>query len=323
MNTVRKKYLELIALTRQFLLDEYHPKDQLLTNSDTHYFFCDRVKALPSVNKTPINIPSNTPAISFTNTPLAQPMRLTPIPPMQEPPSAKPQIPIAHNTVKPLPPSPEPVKTPSLKAADTVNSPNKLETKPMTDSSAKTQSGFRPFTLEPNTPSPLFEAHEMKNLMKKVHPQCPIHEYIPSDDQAKKIKNAWQMEVKIPSVVLLSFTNQKSHLTFLHNLAHAINQHLGTAQVISGSKWEQENKWDQLLESKELRLVIASDHGLYLLPNLMKNYKEAPKNAKHFLRKTPLVLLSDISSYLKEFQLKPLLWRTICSEFHSANDRIS
>ncbi len=70
-----------------------------------------------------------------------------------------------------------------------------------------------------------------------------------------------------------------------------------------------------MTQSPDLRLVIASDYDLYLQPELMKVYREAPQQGKHYLNKTPLLLLSDLSLYLKEPQLKSLLWRAICNEF--------
>ena len=67
--------------------------------------------------------------------------------------------------------------------------------------------------------------------------------------------------------------------------------------------------------SSNLRLIIASDYGLYLQPKLMAYYREVTQQGKHFVNNIPLLLLSDLALYLKEPQLKSLLWRAICKEF--------
>ena len=152
-------------------------------------------------------------------------------------------------------------------------------------------------------------------MHRQLLPDVRVNETIPEDAVALKVKNSWLNEQTIPPVVILSFRGEEKELAFLKNVAHAISLRLAPARVIQASKWEKENGWQAITHSPDLRLVIASDYDLYLQPELMKVYREAPLQGKHYLNKTPLLLLSDLSLYLKEPQLKSLLWRAICNEF--------
>jgi hypothetical protein len=307
MNNLKKKYSELLALTQLHLSQENDLKNKLVTDQDTYTFF----KNLATSRK---NTVLELPEIPNSKAPLAKPTnKIVPqeqTKPQQKDPEPKAQTPLSRSpeTPQPAPKIPnDPVK-------------KKLEPLQTTENNTRKSSNFRTFVLEPPAPLPPSDWQTFKNLMKKIDEGQMICNSIPSDHRAQKIKNAWQAEQTIPSVLILSFNESENHLTFLNGIAKAVDLHLGSASVVSGPKWERENKWDKLFESKELRLVIASDYGLYLLPNLMKHYKEVSKTAKHFLNDIPLLLLSDISLYLKEPQLKPLLWRAVCTEFHLASE---
>lgn len=229
----------------------------------------------------------------------AEKVKEAPLPPpiiVKAPPVA-PSIPLAEKPKS----MPEPVAKP-------VNEPPKAKPPEEKKSSA--------FKLEPFSTVESFDYQEMRETIRTQFPQHTVLDQIPSDKQAQHIKKAWQTEAVIPPIVLLSFNEQEKQLAFLKNVAQAITRHLAPACVLSGLKIEQEKKWDIFLNNPALRFVIASDYGIYLLPGLMHHYKES-NQAKHFLKNTPLLLLSDVSLYLKQPQLKPLLWRTICTEFRS------
>jgi len=63
---------------------------------------------------------------------------------------------------------------------------------------------------------------------------------------------------------------------------------------------------------------MTSDYGIYSLSELMKHYKEDNRHNKRFLNKVPLLLLPDVSVYLKEPLLKLSLWRSLCETLRSA-----
>ena len=169
--------------------------------------------------------------------------------------------------------------------------------------------------LEPISAKTRSDLTEYWRLHQQLFPELSLREDIPNDGMALKIKNAWLEEHVIPPVVILSFHSEEKSLTFLKNVAYAISLRFTPAKVIAGAKWEKESGWETLLNTSTLRLIIATDYDLYLQPALMKVYREDPQQGRHYLKNTPLLLLSDLSLYLKEPQLKSLLWRAICNEF--------
>lgn len=330
---LKNSYRELVALTQLFLLTENHPKNKVITDPETYQFFRNWAKANPLPNplsKTTPNSKSSVitkPELQLDNLP--SPIDPTPSQPKPEFPPKNPTPP-KQAPPKPQQPNPLPTHQPELQPAPRTPERTPKQPPPSTpevsDSLAlekkSVSSGFRSFQLEPPPSPTVTDLNDIKSLFKEKFTNFPICEQIPSDHQAKNIKNAWQIELIIPPIVILSFNEQDKHLAFLKNVSKAISLYLAPARVLSGPAWEQEKRWNELLKARDLRLVIASDYGLYLLPTLMKSYKEEPKTAKHFLDQVPLLLLSDISLYLKEPQLKPLLWRAICTEFEIARKRI-
>lgn len=307
LNSLQDSYSELIALTQLFLLREFPIKDELLTDVQTHAFFKKSIldstkhqaKSAQTVKQEAKEVHEET-----TREPV-RPQNVPHSPPLTNslPPSKLPTPPIESTPLAEKPSTP-------TKAIKPETQPSKPATPDVTKAPL--------FNLEP-LPPPVIPSHqEFKQWMKEHHPHFPLIEKPPSDHLAKKMKNAWQKELSLAPIVILAFNEQEKSLVFLKNIAQAITRHFAPAQVLSGLKIEQEKKWDALLKTPELRLVIASDYGLYLLPDLMKHYKESShQDSKHYLDKTPLLLLSDLSLYLKEPQLKSLLWRAICNELRN------
>jgi len=164
--------------------------------------------------------------------------------------------------------------------------------------------------LEPLTMRcPSYDPREWRKVYETLFPKSLLSQTIPSDAIAQKNKN--------PSfaVIILSFHDEDKQLTFLKNMAQAMSLCLAPTRVLSAPTLEKENQWERVLHSSHLRLIIACDDGFYLQPKLMHFYREEPRQSKHFLNQIPLLLLSDLSLYLREPQLKPLLWRAICNEF--------
>jgi hypothetical protein len=177
--------------------------------------------------------------------------------------------------------------------------------------------GFKQIALSALAPysGPASEFKEMWTLLQTHFNQIALEKNIPGDGVAKKIKNQWQEEDKIPPILILSFDDRPKSLTFLKNIAKAISLRLSPARVINASKIELEKQWGTLLNANGLKLIIASDYGFYLQPQLMEFHQENPQEGKHFLNHIPTLLLSDLEFYFKNGKMKAYLWRAICTEF--------
>lgn len=171
------------------------------------------------------------------------------------------------------------------------------------------------FSLEPmQPPSELSSFHECWKIYPSLFPHWTLSKSIPSDEMVQRA-NFLRKKENPPVILILSFHDREPQLTFLNHIAHAISLRLAPAQVLLASQIEKEKGWEKLLSSTQTKLVIAPDYDLYSQPQLMQFYREVPQQGKHFLKQIPLLLLSDLSLYLKDPQLKPLLWRAICNEF--------
>lgn len=302
MTPIKKCYAELVSLTQLFLLREYGLTEINRVDPAAFAYFQKKIRSLLPSNPakktqqtSSIPLPISQQAKSSTRSPTTYPSS-DPHPP-ETPPVPPPPSPL------PPPTQPEPV-TPEPR-------PPVIQDKP-----GKTKRDSKGLALAPLTePAVSQNDREFWKLFPNLFPELALIESIPSDSAALKIKNAWLNDQMIPPVIILSFQDEEQQIAFLKNMAQAISVRFAPARVFSATKFENENCWENILKSPGLRLVIASDYGLYLQPGLMHFYSEILQQGKHFLNHIPLLLLSDLSLYLKEPQLKSLLWRAICNEF--------
>jgi hypothetical protein len=330
MKSTKHCFAKLLSLTQLFLMREYSLKEIKIVDPTIFAFFQNKMKSLPVLPATKkVPLPPLTaiqiPKTSLSNSTIPHPAEPRPEPP---PPS------------KPLPPptQPEPL------FPDPIPPPVKLTTCGVNSGASSAQDRYEPhrdlaqlecsnlstsgqldrgeykskskgFILEPLIAPPAKDLREFWKLCSTLFPGWTLCETIPSDAIAQKHKNAWLNNQMMTPVIILAFHDEEKQFAFLKNIAKAISLCLAPACVVSAQRWEKENDWENILNSSHLRLIIACDYGLYLQPKLMRFYREAPQQNKHFLNQIPLLLLSDLSLYLKEPQLKPLLWRAICNEF--------
>ena len=289
MNSLRNQYRELLSMAQLYICREYpHQKAKMVDPGVLDYF---RRNYKPPA---PLNhAPQQTAALMrppMTST------RSSNLPNVTAPASP----PLQTQNQKPLPQPPIKIEQTPVPQKQTINS-----RQPTTELHLETIESL----------STARDLREFGKFYQKVFPELTVCEAIPSDAIALKLKKGWLLEQQIPPVVILSFHDHEDQLTFLKNVAQAISLRLAPARVLSGSLLEKENQWEKVLNSPGLQLIIASDYGLYLQPALMNFYSEVSQQGKHFLNKIPLLLLSDLSLYLKEPKLKSLLWRAICNEF--------
>lgn len=307
MTTIKERYKELLSLTQLFLLREYHLKEVKPVDPAIFAFLRKKMATPESVQESPQPLSKPIQPAQFAQIPT----RATTVPPSPDPhpPKTRPE---PMPPVKPEPIPPQPLPPPSQPEPP---SPNP-QLPAIQDKLGKTNLDSKKFTLEPlAAPTASSDQSEFWKLFPNLFPDMVLCGSIPNDSVAQKLKNVWLDNQVIPPVIILSFHDEERQLTFLKNLARAISLRLAPARVLSASKLEKEKGWENVLKSSSLRLVIASDYGLYLQPGLMHFYREVPQQGKHFLNHLPLLLLSDLSLYLKDPQLKSLLWRAICNEF--------
>lgn len=293
MEPLKERYHELLSLTQLFLLREHTLDEKLSAHPETAAFFHKKAPILASApaEKKNFSVPppqSIAPPIRAIKT-SSPPPEPSPQPPLPTPP-------------QPFPPSPSPEPPPKEPPPSPVQ--NELNK-------------GKKFLLEPLTTSPPAQNHrEFWTFFKESFPSLALIESPPDDAVARKMKNRWQNKQVAFSVILLSFHQQdQQRSAFLKNIAQAISLHLAPAAVLSVAQLEKEKRWEKILNPSQLRLVIATDDDLYLHPDLMRYYQASSQQGRHLLNQIPLLLLSDLSLYFREPQLKSLLWRAICNEF--------
>ncbi|MCB1107833.1 MAG: hypothetical protein KDK76_07040 [Chlamydiia bacterium] len=195
----------------------------------------------------------------------------------------------------PPPPSPPKVKT---------SPPPKAEPLPQKEEKERPQKIF--IELTPPPIPPLEPRNEMKKLLKELAPDLYLHETIPSDAKAKRIKDAWKEKREVPDIPILVQGNE--YRSFMANLAKAIDTVYGSARIIEVT---QDKKWDLFLESKNLKLIIAPDSVIFGSKYLLPFYQENPQQKTRKLGNVPLLLLPDLSLYFKDSYLKRALWNVI------------
>lgn len=305
MKIILRHFRELLSLTQLYLHREYPLKAYQTADPALFSYFRNRGGNSPLGNQ-------NNPSKMLTS------LKPTVSAPLKPPPQAS----TSSVTLPPNLQLPQTLQTEAnLQTHDAeikVEKTSNTSQAPLNQNqSTKQKIASKSFALESFSPQAPQDLTEFGKLYRQLFPEIPLIETIPNDSFAIKIKNAWVNEQTIPPVIILSFRNQDKELAFLKNVAQAITLRLAPARVISALNWEKEKGWEEILNSPDLKLFIACDYDLYLQPALMKVYQEAPQQGKHYLSKTPLLLLSDLSLYLKEPQMKSLLWRAICNEFAS------
>lgn len=154
----------------------------------------------------------------------------------------------------------------------------------------------------------------LEKLMPGLLPEIPLSSTKPDDTIARKIAHRWQYEMQAAEISILSSTKNAEEKAFLANLAEAISITFAPCRVIDSVRLEQAEEWSSFLSASQLQLILANDHEIWRLKNLMTHYKENPSQRKAFLGKIPLFMLPDLSLYFKDPQLKRSLWKALCQK---------
>lgn len=289
MTTMEEKYRDLIILAQNFLKQEYPVGERLFVDPiDYLYFYDYAVKSKKKMQS------RQEPLIQKTETAV----RASQPEPVERP---------AVISVQPLSVSDSTKKTTKESAQSSTIEIKGIDT---SKSISPLSEGLQFFI--PGAPSPATKENtaELFTLVAKTVPHLQLIKDPPPDDQGRLIANAWQQQQLTSQILILTFDEVTTHLEFLTNVEKAIRARGYTVGIINGEKWEKENRWNSVIEGKP-RLIIGSYSGITSSPHLFRFYSESTKNAKHFIEKIELLLLSDISFYLKEPSLKLSLWNAI------------
>ncbi|MBS4169105.1 hypothetical protein [Parachlamydia sp. AcF125] len=283
MMDIEKQFAELLTLTQFYVLQEHPLKDWTFAESQAFAYFKDRAIAQKA---------SLAPAPVINSS-------FTPLPPKNPPP--------------PLPP-----KKPPLLSSVLLQEENKAAAFKEKESAVSLPKAPEEWSLEPVPISTTDSFENFQALFRKLFPARTLVEQIPDDAEGKKKSELWKHPPGSPSVVILSFGEPDKQLLFLQNLAKAIEHLVQQAvEIRSAFAIEAAKEWNTLLQSQELRLIIATDAGIHACPHLASFYRETPKQSHHYLGRIPLLLLSDLSLYLKEPKLKLPLWQALCKMLKS------
>lgn len=286
ISKAKSLYSELISLTQLFLLRDHRPEDRVLIERDSYRTIRPRKTA-----------PTPTPVAEEAA--YKKPISIPPVSPVPE--KKVPSQPV-QEIPKPLVQSKENIQ--EIKPAQKKN-----HDKPAID-------------LEPGISVPENTADlSYKQFFAEHYPNFPLSDSIPSDHLAIKARDYWMIKQQILPVIILAFDENNQALSFLKNIAKAITLRFAPACVLSGSKIEKEQQWENILSMPTLRLIIACDYELYMQKGLMQFYQQSQHSSIHHLKNTPLLLLSDLSIYLKKPELKALLWNAICNEFKASGGK--
>ena len=155
---------------------------------------------------------------------------------------------------------------------------------------------------------------DVKMHVRKVLPEIPYIQDIPTDQQAKIIAENWKYHSQIsPFIILYNSKNQKEK-TFLENLAKALSVYFVPTKVIFANEIEKENRWEVILDPSVLKFIIAPDDQIWDLPHMMSHYSENTAKSLVFLDEVPLFLIRNLSMYFQDPTLKSSLWKAICQK---------
>ena len=150
----------------------------------------------------------------------------------------------------------------------------------------------------------------MMQAIKQHFPGIAVMESPPDDKVAHQVANKWKQATGIPDIAILSYREAPKEREFLGNVAKAICNQIAPSSVLSAVEIEHQDKWKKLLSAPNLKLIITCEKSMHSLSLMMKHHNT--KTSRQYLDKTPLLLLSNVSLYLRDPSLKLSLWNAIC-----------
>lgn len=275
MISPHESFTELLDLTKRYLLQEYSISDRLFSEKETYDYF--RAYALQNKKAEHAGQVKGNQAVPVC-------------PKVANVPSV-PKVPPVAN----VPPVP---KVANVPPTERIKKEENVET---------SQTSQRPeLKLEQPAAAQAADFTELRKIIREKLPQVHLLDHLPDDTEAKALAAGWAKEKQAAQILILSFDEPPKHQLFLANIAKALQMFGFHAIVTNGLKIE-----NKILQSKELKLIVASSAGFYNLPELQKHHREDTRQGRHYIGDQQLLLLSDIGFYLKEPGLKPSLWKAL------------
>ncbi len=166
--------------------------------------------------------------------------------------------------------------------------------------------------LPPSKPS--FELSSVRNVLSVVAPELAILNEIPSDASARKISERWKTKNQSAPISILVYQEPPEQRQLLEQIARALDVYYGPAKIVHAEGIEKEKQWGAFLSVADLKLVVVCDYTLWQLSGLMQFYKEVHAQGVRVLGNVPILLLPDLSLYLKDALLKRSLWKALCQK---------
>lgn len=283
MNSPKQQLSELIHLVQHFLHQDDNGKEKTVS-MESYDFFKSLIGSIPLPESTPNEVIHTAPLRSSPT----KEASLSTSPPKQN------ELPI-NSPAATTPKQPPPTSSRAKSAVEPSEVP---------------QQAIEGFQLEKLKDLPPLDFQEYATLLKTQAPNFSIKDSIPDDALAKSIKEKWKTHAEMPAVVLLSFNESGEALELLKNIAQAVTERLAPARIFSAIRIDNEKKWERLLDSPELRLILADPESIKKLPELMKFYQEGEDESYSKIKEAAFIPI-NVALQINNNQEKRLLWQSI------------
>jgi hypothetical protein len=155
----------------------------------------------------------------------------------------------------------------------------------------------------------------MHAQFRKLFPNLFLHKDPLDDRKAKQIKNGWKIKSRLIDVPIFATKELTPYLPLLNNIAKAIDASFVPSRVIQIEAIESKDVWDTLLDPNYIKLILCPDVILWSSKALLNHYKQQPLKSIQKLGQIDLIVLPDLSLYIKDPLLKQALWNMLCHYF--------
>jgi hypothetical protein len=194
--------------------------------------------------------------------------------------------------------------------------PIKIEVKKMEQQKPIIAAKPKPVELKPlKVEKEIAPPAGMHAEFRKLFPNLFLHKDVLDDRKAKQIKNGWKIKSRLIDVPIFATKELAPYLPLLNNIAKAIDASFAPSRVIQIEAIESKDVWDTLLDPNYIKLILCPDVILWSSKALLNHYKQQPLKSIQKLGEIDLIVLPDLSLYMKDPLLKQALWNMLCHYF--------